>query len=89
MVIFRAHGLRPAASRAGVTQLAECLLPKPERLSAVAPLVVIPPNRLGYTLSISAAGGGLVRVLEEAGRLFVVHSPLRGAASERPIGEVI
>ena len=42
--------------RAGVTQLAECLLPKSERLSAVAPLVVIPPNRLSYTLSISADG---------------------------------
>ncbi len=39
-----------AACRAGVTQLAECLLPKSERLSAVAPRVVSGPNRLSYTL---------------------------------------
>ena len=53
---------RMSSSRAGVTQLAECLLPKSERLSAVAPLVVIPPNRLSYTLSISGAGPDEQRV---------------------------
>ena len=36
--------------RAGVTQLAECLLPKSDQLSAVAPRVVSRPNRLTYTL---------------------------------------
>ena len=36
--------------RAGVTQLAECLLPKSERLSAVASRVGYRPNRLSYTL---------------------------------------
>jgi hypothetical protein len=44
-----------AASRAGVTQLAECLLPKSERLSAVGSRVAVPPNRLSYTLPVLAA----------------------------------
>ena len=39
-----------AFSRAGVTQLAECLLPKSERLSAVGSRVAVPPNRLSYPL---------------------------------------
>ena len=30
--------------------MAECLLPKPERLSAVGSRVAVPPNRLSYTL---------------------------------------
>ena len=38
------------SSRAGVTQLAECLLPKSAGLSAVAPLVVTPPNPTSYAL---------------------------------------
>jgi hypothetical protein len=53
---FRAREVRLGDSRAGVTQLAECLLPKSERLSAVAPLVVIPPNRPSYTLRRPALG---------------------------------
>ena len=40
-----------AVSRAGVTQLAECLLPKSERLSAVAPRLGSRPNVRSYTLS--------------------------------------
>jgi hypothetical protein len=47
---FRAREVRLGDSRAGVTQLAECLLPKSERLSAVAPLVVTP----GFQPQLSA-----------------------------------
>jgi hypothetical protein len=42
--------------RAGVTQSVECLLPKSERLSAVAPRVGVPPNRPSYTLRRPALG---------------------------------
>ena len=40
------------ASRAGVTQLAECLLPKSEPPQAPVPLVATPPFSPSYTLSL-------------------------------------
>ena len=46
-----------SCSRAGVTQLAECLLPKSEPPSAMAPLVATPPFRPSYTLLFVAIGG--------------------------------
>jgi len=45
---------------AGVTQLAECLLPKSERLSAVGPRVGVRPNRFSYTLPVLALAAGHV-----------------------------